>query len=198
MTGLAARLRDSLERGRERRPILLEGDVLEGADGDLTPAAVLVAVVDQPVPTVILTERPMTMRRHPGQISFPGGRIDPGDDGPVAAALREAEEEIALPRDSVEVIGAADLYRTVTGFEVTPIVGVVPPGLPLRPQPGEVAAMFEAPLHFLLDPRHQRVRTARWQGRERSYYEIDWEGRRIWGATAAMIVNLSRRLELAR
>lgn len=203
MTGLAGRLREALDRGRRRRPVLLEGDVLEadgleGVGGGLTPAAVLVAVVDHASPTVILTERPKTMRRHPGQISFPGGRIDPEDDGPVAAALREAEEEIALPRDAVEVIGAADLYRTVTGFEVTPIVGVVPPGLELRPQPGEVAAMFEAPLHFLLDPRHQVVRTAQWQGRERSYYEIEWEGRRIWGATAAMIVNLSRRLELAR
>jgi 8-oxo-dGTP pyrophosphatase MutT (NUDIX family) len=197
MSGLAERLRDALELGRRRRPILLEGDVLEDGGSDLTPAAVLVAVVDRPSPTVILTERPKTMRKHPGQISFPGGRIDPEDDGPVAAALREAEEEIALPRGSVDVIGAADLYRTVTGFEVTPIVGVVPPGLSLMPQPGEVAAMFEAPLHYLLDPRHQMVRTAQWQGRERSYYEIDWEGRRIWGATAAMIVNLSRRLELA-
>ena len=197
MTGLADRLRDALERGRQRTPILLEGDVLEGSDGDLTPAAVLVAVVDRPSPTVILTERPKTMRKHPGQISFPGGRIDPEDDGPVAAALREAEEEIALPRDCVDVIGAADLYRTVTGFEVTPILGVVPPGLRLEPQPREVAAMFEAPLDFLLDPRHQMVRTAQWQGLERSYYEIEWEGRRIWGATAAMIVNLSRRLELA-
>jgi 8-oxo-dGTP pyrophosphatase MutT (NUDIX family) len=194
---LAGRLRDSLERGRRRRPILLEGDVLEGAEGDLMPAAVLVAVVDRPSPTVILTERPVTMRKHPGQISFPGGRIDPGDDGPVDAALREAEEEIALPRDRVELVGMADVYRTVTGFEVTPVVGVVPPGLPLRPQPGEVAAMFEAPLDYLLDPRHQVVRTAEWRGRERRYYEIDWEGRRIWGATAAMIVNLSRRLEPA-
>jgi 8-oxo-dGTP pyrophosphatase MutT (NUDIX family) len=198
MTGLAERLRDALEQGRRRRPVLLEGDVLEGAAGDLTPAAVLVAVVDHGSPTIILTERPKTMRKHPGQISFPGGRIDPEDDGPVAAALREAEEEIALPRDAVEVIGAADLYRTVTGFEVTPIVGVIPPGLALDPQPGEVAAMFEAPLYYLLDPRHQVVRTALWQGRERSYYEIEWEGRRIWGATAAMLVNLSRRLELVR
>jgi 8-oxo-dGTP pyrophosphatase MutT (NUDIX family) len=193
---LAARLREALERGRRRRPVLLEGDVLEGAEGDLMPAAVLVAVVDRPAPTVILTERPKTMRKHPGQISFPGGRIDPGDGGPVDAALREAEEEIALPRRSVEVIGTADRYRTITGFEVTPVVGVVPAGLPLEPQPGEVAAMFEAPLHYLLDPRHQIVRSVLWQGRERCYYEIEWEGRRIWGATAAMIVNLSRRLEL--
>ena len=192
---LADRLREALERGRERRPVLLEGDVLEGAEGDLMPAAVLVAVVDRPSPTVILTERPETMRRHPGQISFPGGRIDPGDDGPVAAALREAEEEIALPQTCVQLVGMADVYRTVTGFEVTPVIGVVPPGLALRPQPGEVAAMFEAPLDYLLDPRRQIVRTAQWRGRERSYYEIEWEGRRIWGATAAMIVNLSRRLE---
>jgi 8-oxo-dGTP pyrophosphatase MutT (NUDIX family) len=163
------------------------------------PAAVLVAVVDRPSPTVILTERPATMRKHPGQISFPGGRIDPGDEGPIDAALREAEEEIALPRASVEIIGTADRYRTITGFEVTPVVGVVPPGLALEPQPGEVAALFEAPLHYLLDPHHQIVRTALWRGSERCYYEIEWEGRRIWGATAAMIVNLSRRLpELAR
>ncbi|MFL6845169.1 MAG: CoA pyrophosphatase [Allosphingosinicella sp.] len=193
---LAARLREALEQGHRRTPILLEGDVLEGAEGDLMPAAVLVPVVDRPSPTVILTERPKTMRKHPGQISFPGGRIDPGDADAVAAALREAEEEIALPREAVEVIGIADRYRTVTGFEVTPVVGVVPPDLDLAPQPGEVAAMFEAPLYYLLDPRHQAVRTATWQGRERSYYEIEWEGRRIWGATAAMIVNLSRRLEL--
>lgn len=194
---LAERLREALERGRQRRPVLLEGDVLEGAEGDLMPAAVLVAVVDRPEPTVILTQRPMTMRRHPGQISFPGGRIDPQDDGPVAAALREAEEEIALPRECVQLIGMADVYRTITGFEVTPVVGVVPPGLALRPQPGEVEGMFEAPLDYLLDPRRQIVRTVDWRGLERSYYEIDWEGRRIWGATAAMIVNLSRRLELA-
>jgi 8-oxo-dGTP pyrophosphatase MutT (NUDIX family) len=194
---LAGRLREALERGRQRKPILLEGDVLEGADGDLTPAAVLVAVVERPSPTVLLTERPQTMRKHPGQISFPGGRIDPGDDGPVEAALREAEEEIALPRACVELVGIADVYRTITGFEVTPVVGVVPPDLALEPQPGEVAALFEAPLDYLLDPRHQIVRTVQWQGRERCYYEIDWEGRRIWGATAAMIVNLARRLEPA-
>ena len=146
---------------------------------------------------MILTLRPETMRKHPGQISFPGGRIDPGDDGPIAAALREAEEEIGLPPDKVEIIGLADRYRTITGFEVTPVVGIVPPDLPLTPHPGEVAAMFEAPLHYLLDPAHQHCRTAAWRGQERHYYEIDYEGRRIWGATAAMIVNLSRRLVLA-
>jgi 8-oxo-dGTP pyrophosphatase MutT (NUDIX family) len=192
---LADRLREALERGQGRAPVLLEGDVLE-TEGDLTPAAVLVPIVDRPQPGVILTVRPKTMRRHPGQISFPGGRIDPEDDGPVAAALREAEEEIALPPGLVEVVGIADRYRTITGFEVTPVLAVVPPDLPLAPCPGEVADMFEAPLHWLLDPRRQAVRTVEWQGRERCYFEIEWEGRRIWGATAAIIVNLSRRLEL--
>ena len=197
---LADTLRDALDRGRRREPELIAGDVLEQEEGcgpGITPAAVLVAVVDHPEPTLILTLRPESMRRHPGQISFPGGRIDPGDDGPVAAALREAEEEIGLPPPSVEIVGLADLYRTVTGFEVTPVVGIVPPGLDLAPHPGEVADLFEAPLHYLLDPAHQQMRSTMWRGRERHYYEIDWQGRRIWGATAAMIVNLSRRMELA-
>ena len=193
---LADVLREALERGRRRTPILLPGDVLDEGGADITPAAVLVAVVDRREPTIILTERPKTMRKHPGQISFPGGRIEPGDDGPIAAALREAEAEIGLPPDQVEVIGTADRYRTITGFEVIPVVGVLPPDLPLAPHPGEVADMFEAPLHFLLDPARQIQRTVDWQGRSRTYYEIEWEGRRIWGATAAMIVNLSRRLEL--
>jgi 8-oxo-dGTP pyrophosphatase MutT (NUDIX family) len=194
---LAATLREALELGHGREMVLLEGDVLELDGGPITPAAVLVAVVDRPEPTVILTERPLTMRKHPGQISFPGGRIDPGDAGPIAAALREAEEEIGLSPRHVEVIGIADLYRTITGFEVTPVVGVIPPDLALQPHPGEVADMFEAPLRFLLDPARHVVRRAEYQGRERCYYEISWDGRRIWGATAAMIVNLSRRLELA-
>jgi len=196
---LADTLRSALEAGHRATPELIGSDVLEDElDGDpLAPAAVLVAVVDRPEPTVILTLRLETMRKHPGQVSFPGGRIDPGDDGPIAAALREAEEEISLPPHLVEVIGLADPYRTVTGFEVTPVLGIVPPGVILVPHPGEVAAVFEAPLHFLLDPAHQQVRTAFWRGRERTYYEILWEDRKIWGATAAMIVNLSRRLVLA-
>jgi len=196
---LALTLRAALESGHRASPELIGGDVLDEEEfgRGITPAAVLVAVVERPEPTVILTLRPETMRKHPGQISFPGGRIDPGDDGPVAAALREAEEEIGLPPCLVDVIGIADRYRTVTGFEVTPVLGIVPPDLPLRPHPGEVAAMFEAPLAYLLDPRHQHVRSALWRGRERTYYEIDYEGCRIWGATAAMIVNLGRRLVLA-
>ena len=196
---LADRLRLALAEGHSRAIELLPGDALELEEpgAGITPAAVLVAVVDRPSPTVILTLRPDTMRKHPGQISFPGGRIDAGDHGPVAAALREAQEEIGLAPASVEVIGIADRYRTITGFEVTPVVAVIPPDLPMAPHPGEVADLFEAPLLFLLDPANQRVREARWLGQLRHYYEIVWEERRIWGATAAMIVNLSRRLELA-
>lgn len=196
---LAARLRRALEEGNRRAPVLIAGDVLdeEARAIGITPAAVLVPVVERPRPTVILTLRPETMRKHPGQISFPGGRIDPEDGGPVEAALREAEEEIGLARSGVEVIGIADRYRTITGFEVTPVIGIVAPDAALTPHPGEVAALFEAPLDYLLDPAHQAVRTIEWRGRERCYYEIDYEGRRIWGATAAMIVNLGRRLALA-
>jgi 8-oxo-dGTP pyrophosphatase MutT (NUDIX family) len=136
---LADRLREALAAGHRRQPVLLPGDVLELEEpgAGTTPAAVLVPVVERPSPTVILTLRPETMRKHPGQISFPGGRIDADDDGAVAAALREAEEEIGLPPSAVEVIGLADRYRTVTGFEVTPVVGVVPPDLPIRPHPGQ-------------------------------------------------------------
>lgn len=179
-------------------PMLLPGDPVDppppGEEVTPSPAAVLVPVVTHADPSLLFTLRPETMRRHAGQVSFPGGRIDPADAGPVEAALREAEEEIALPRAAVEIIGPADLYRTVTNFSVTPVIGLLPPGLPLVPHPGEVADIFEAPLSYLLDPRHQTVRTAHYQGRERHYYEILWEDRRIWGATAAMIVNLSRRL----
>ncbi|HEY0148430.1 MAG TPA: CoA pyrophosphatase [Allosphingosinicella sp.] len=194
---LALALRAALEAGRHRSPLLLAGDVAEDEAETLTGAAVLVPVVDRPEPTVILTERPATMRKHPGQISFPGGRIDPGDSGPVAAALREAEEEIGLPSHLVDVIGTTDAYRTITGYQVTPVIGVVPPDLPLVAEPGEVADMFEVPLRFLLDPTRQETRSAQFQGAQRTYYEINWQGRRIWGATAAMLVNLSRRLEWA-
>jgi 8-oxo-dGTP pyrophosphatase MutT (NUDIX family) len=194
-------LRAALSERHPDTPELIGGDVLEGEEpdgpGPITPAAVLVALVDRPEPTVLLTLRPETMRKHPGQVSFPGGRIDPEDAGPVEAALREAEEEIGLPPGEVEVIGLADRYRTVTGFEVTPVVGLVRPGLALKPNPAEVADLFEAPLRHLLDPARQMMRSAVWRGRERHYYEIDYEGRKIWGATAAMIVNLSRRLEPA-
>ncbi len=178
---------------------MLTGDRAEldlGPDDRMSPAAVLVPVTDRPRPGVILTRRPETMRRHAGQVAFPGGRVDPGEDV-ITAALREAEEEIALPRAVVSVIGTVDSYRTVTGYIVTPVIAVVPPDLRLVPNAAEVAAVFEVPLDFLLDTANHVEATVEWQGHERHYYEINWEGHRIWGATAAMIVNLARRLRWA-
>jgi len=143
---------------------------------------------------VILTVRREHMRTHAGQIAFPGGRLDPGEDT-VEAALREAQEEIGLDPAKVDVIRELDPYRTVTSYIITPVVGVVPPDLPLEPHEHEVADWFEAPLAFILDPANQQRQSALFQGRTRHYYEIVWNGRRIWGATAAVIVNLSRRLQ---
>lgn len=193
---LAERLRVALEAAHAQRPVLLPGDHFDfdpAMRGN--PAAVLIAVTDRADPGVILTRRTETLRRHAGQIAFPGGRIDPEDESAVRAALREAEEEIALPRERVQVIGTADDYRTITGFEVTPVVGVIPPDLPLVPAEAEVATVFEAPLSFLLDHANHHRASAMYQGQERHYYEILWGEHRIWGATAAMIVNLSRRLQ---
>lgn len=173
---------------------LLAGDLREGVEGPLTPAAVLVAITRREEPGVILTVRREHLRTHAGQVAFPGGRIDPDDPHAAGAALREAEEELGLPASLVSLWGAADPYRTVTGYEVTPILGDVPPDLPLAPHEEEVADWFEAPLAFLLDPANQRLMEADFRGARRTYYEIPWNGRQIWGATAAMLVNLSRRL----
>ena len=175
-------------------PGLMAGDLVELPDAELQPAAVLVAITDRPEPGLHLTLRRADMRSHAGQVAFPGGKIDPGEDA-TAAALREAEEEIGLPRDAVQLWGAADRYRTVTNFIVTPIVGLVPPDLLLAPHEHEVADLFEAPLSFVLDPANQQRMSANFRGQDRHYYQINWNGRRIWGATAAMIVNLTRRLE---
>lgn len=167
------------------------------ADPDPRPAAVLIAVVERPDseggPTAILTKRPDAMRKHPGQVAFPGGGIDPGENA-VEAALREAHEELALDPAHVRVIGATDRYVTGTGFEITPVLGVVPPGLTLRPNPGEVEAWFETPLAVLLDRERWSRNAVVWKGAERTYYEMEWDGFHIWGVTAAIIVNLSRRL----
>jgi 8-oxo-dGTP pyrophosphatase MutT (NUDIX family) len=173
---------------------LLAGDLPETDSREAIPAAVLIAVTDRDEPGVILTVRREDLRTHGGQVAFPGGRIDDGEDV-IAAALREAEEELGLDRSAVEVIGPMEPYRTVTGYVVTPVLGVVPPDLPLAPHEPEVADWFEAPLGFLLEPRRQVRQSALFKGRQRHYYEIMWNERRIWGATAAMIVNLSRRLQ---
>jgi 8-oxo-dGTP pyrophosphatase MutT (NUDIX family) len=189
---LADRLRAALAAPPVEPP--LEGDLPELRAQAHAEAAVLIPITDRPAPGVILTVRREDMRTHAGQVAFPGGRVDMGED-PVAAALREAHEEILLNPDAVKLIGAIEPYRTVTGYVVTPVIGVVPPDLPLEPHEHEVADWFEAPLAFLLDPANQHQQSALFQGRTRHYYEVVWNDRRIWGATAAMIVNLSRRLQ---
>jgi 8-oxo-dGTP pyrophosphatase MutT (NUDIX family) len=188
---LADRLRSALSAAPAEP--LLPGDDFS-AQQALVPAAVLVAITDRPEPGLILTLRHADMRTHAGQVAFPGGRIDDGEDAQ-AAALREAWEELGLDPRQVEPIAALDPYRTVTGYAVTAVVGVVPPDLPLSPHEREVADWFEAPLAFVLDPANQQRHSALFEGRMRHYYRIDWNGRNIWGATAAMLVNLSRRLQ---
>ena len=187
---------DRLREALTQPPVLppLEGDLPEERALASVPAAVLVGITDRPDPGVILTVRREHMRTHAGQVAFPGGRVDPGEDS-VEAALREAWEELGLDPGAAEIVGAIDPYRTVTGYVVTPVLAVVQPDQPLSPHEYEVADWFEAPLAFVLDPTNQQYKSALFQGRERHYYEIMWGERRIWGATASMIVNLSRRLQ---
>lgn len=194
---LALQLRAALQEGHSLGDTLPLSDVRDPRiQGDilLAPAAVLVAITDRPEPGLILTERSTALRKHAGQVAFPGGRVDPSDANEIAGALREAQEEIALAPDQVEVIGISDRYQTFTGFDIVPVLGVIPPDLPLRAQESEVAAWFEVPLAFALDPANRIRREVEYAGAMRPYYEIFWEGRRIWGITAAILANLSRRL----
>ena len=155
------------------------------------PAAVLVPLVRRESgTTVLLTQRTDDMPSHAGQIAFPGGRQQAEDADAVATALRETEEEVGLTRDFIEVIGPVDQYRTGTGYEITPIVGIVTPGFTTRADPREVADVFEVPLAHFLDERNHRIDSRVWQGRERRYYAMPYGERYIWGATAGMLKNL--------
>lgn len=162
----------------------------------LMPAAVLVPLVERPAGyTVLLTQRTAHLEHHPGQISFPGGRAEEEDTGPIDTALREAEEEIGLQRRHVvEIAGFLDLYQTVTGFLVTPVVGFVTPPFELTLDAFEVAEAFEVPLTFIMEPKHHERHSMLYKGEQRSYYVIPYENRFIWGATAAMLVGFARRL----
>lgn len=190
---LAARVRASLAATADDT-VPYRSDMRDVPGGAGVAAAVLIAITDRAEPGLILTQRPETMRRHPGQVAFPGGRIDPEDADAIEAALREAEEEVALPRAQVHIIEALPVYRTITGFEITPVISVIPPDLPLVPHDREVAAVFEVPLAFVLDPANRIEQRIMVEGIERRYFEIMWGERRIWGATAAMLANLSARL----
>jgi 8-oxo-dGTP pyrophosphatase MutT (NUDIX family) len=162
----------------------------------LRPAAVLVGVVERPHGAqVLLTRRHEQLRHHAGQISFPGGRIEAADAGPVAAALREALEEVGLRPEHAEPLGFLDPFVTITGFHVMPVVARIDPGFAPVPDPNEVDEVFEAPLGFLLDPGNERHFEAEFAGRVRRIVEMRYGAYRIWGATAAMLVNFRRRLE---
>jgi 8-oxo-dGTP pyrophosphatase MutT (NUDIX family) len=165
----------------------------------LTRAAVLVPLVDrQEGLTVLLTKRTDHLHDHAGQISFPGGRIDAADADAVAAALREAEEEVGLPRERVEVIGRLDTYITRTGFEVTPVIGFVDPPNVFAPDPFEVAEVFEVPLSFIAAPGSAQRHSRQFQGQTRYFYVFPWQSYFIWGATAGMLVNLADILRESR
>ncbi len=165
----------------------------------LRPAAVLCGLVMREGEYhVILTQRPTTMREHAGQVAFPGGKIDHTDQNAVEAALREASEEIGLPRGAADVIGSIDAYETGTGFRVEPVVAVVDEGFVPVPDPYEVEATFEPPLSFLINPANLQLKKGTWGGAERHYYAIPWQNRFIWGATAGMLKSLGDRLAAVR
>lgn len=167
------------------------GESMAGNEAPLTPAAVLIPIVTRNSGlTVLLTQRTVHLRDHAGQVSFPGGRCEPEDGGPVATALRETEEEIGLPRQQVEVLGVLGEYRTGTGFAVRPVVGLVTPPLDLKLDDFEVADVFEPPLEFLLDPANFRRESVEYRGALREYWAVPWRERYIWGATAGMLLNL--------
>ncbi|MDF2231357.1 CoA pyrophosphatase [Albimonas sp. CAU 1670] len=163
----------------------------------LRQAGVLCALVDRGDGAglrVILTRRADHLRKHAGQVAFPGGGLEAGDDSLLHAALREADEEIGLNPDHVDVVGEIDGHETVTGFAVTPFVGFVPASFVARPDPGEVAEVFEPPLDFLMNPANQLRESRLHQGERRFFYAMPWQGRYIWGATARMLVGLSERI----
>ena len=191
MSELVARLRALHEDGHASDLDNLLSD--ERHDGTFRPAAVLAAITERERPGFLMIHRPSNMRSHPGQVAFPGGKIDPGET-PVEAALREAWEELGIHERDVTVIGTSDIYRSGSGYAVTPVIAVVPPDLELNPSPTEVAQWFEAPVDFVFDHQNQIEQSAFWQGAERRYIEIMWQQHRIWGVTAAIIHNLSRRI----
>ena len=155
------------------------------------PAAVLVPLVRHAAGmTVLLTQRTEDMPSHAGQIAFPGGRKQTEDADAKATALRETEEEVGLSRTFVQVIGAVDPYRTGTGYEITPVVGIVTPGFTIHADPREVADVFEVPLSHFLDAQNHRIDSRVYQGRERRFYAMPYGDRYIWGATAGMLKNL--------
>ena len=184
----------------QKRPTGSRGDhnLNPGLDPPGEPlicAAVLVPIVDRPDGlTVLLTQRTDHLRDHAGQVSFPGGRVEPSDVDHEAAALRETQEEIGLSADRIDLVGRLDRYVTRTGYEVIPVIGFVNPPFTVKPDPFEVAEIFEVPLRFLADPENHQRHSRFYNGTRREFYAMPYNGYYIWGATAGMIVNLSEAL----
>jgi 8-oxo-dGTP pyrophosphatase MutT (NUDIX family) len=173
-------------------------DLLQPA-AELADAAVLVGLVAREAgTTVLLTRRTEDLRHHPGQVSFPGGRVEPQDRDAIAAALRETGEEVGVPGDLIHPLGLLDPLVTITGFRVLPVVALIDVGYVARPDPREVAEVFEVPLDFLLDPANLESRELEYRGRMRRVLEFRYPAQRIWGATASILWNLRRRLEDTR
>jgi 8-oxo-dGTP pyrophosphatase MutT (NUDIX family) len=163
----------------------------------IRPAAVLVPIIERAEPMVLLTTRTAHLKNHAGQISFPGGKIDPTDASPLAAALREADEEIALAQTFIEPIGYLDLYLSAFGFRIVPTLARVRPGFGLRLNPAEVDDVFEVPLAFLMAPQNHQTHTRPWQGMTRTHYAMPFGERYIWGATAGILRNLYERVYIS-
>jgi 8-oxo-dGTP pyrophosphatase MutT (NUDIX family) len=189
-------LTDALSRpGGPSSDFDLNPDVPLPDDRPLRPAAVLIGVdLTGPLAQVILTKRGAQMAHHPGQIALPGGKQDAGDASPTAAALREAWEEIGLPPGHVRVIGTLPAHETVTGFSITPVIGLIDRAFVITPEAGEVDEVFHVPLSYLTDPASFRIEGRVWQGRLRHYYACPWGPYYIWGATARILRGLAGRV----
>lgn len=174
---------------------LLNPGLAWGEEARLKDAAVLIPVVlRQPEVTVLMTTRTAHLSSHAGQVAFPGGRVDPDDASPIAAALREADEEIGLAADLVEPLGYLDLYLSNSGYRIAPVLALVRPGFTLTPNPQEVENTFEVPLAFLMNPANHHMTSRFWKGLDRHYYEMPYDGHRIWGVTAGIIRRFWERL----
>ena len=168
---------------------------IEEMTKDLRLAAVLVPLVEHAdEPSILLTRRADHLEKHYGQVAFPGGKVEDSDDSPIAAALREAEEEIGLDPSHVEIAGVLDTYQTGTGFLILPVVGFVRPGFTLTPDENEVADVFEVPAHIALSEDNWKTDSGEWKGRMWNFYSMDYQGYNIWGATAGMLMHMSRRI----